>query len=163
MSKVHEDLMSAFAGESQASRKYTYFAEVAEKEGHKAAAKLFRAASEAETLHARSELKQAGHIKDTAENLKAAIEGETYEFTTMYPAFIKDAQAEGDNAAERIFHGASEAEKVHAALYKDALDNLSKNEDVDYYLCPLCGYIHKGPASEPCPICKCKPENFKKF
>lgn len=163
MSKTHDDLMSAFAGESQASRKYTYFAEVAEKEGHAAAAKLFRAASEAETIHARMELKQAGHIGDTAANLKAAIEGETYEFTHMYPDFEKDAEAEGEKAALGIFTRAKEAEKVHAALYKEALDSLSKNENVDYYLCPACGYIHKGSAPDTCPICKVKGDSFKKF
>lgn len=163
MSKVHDDLMSAFAGESQASRKYNAFADVAEKEGHHVAARLFRAACKAETLHATAELKQAGHVGATAENIKAAIEGETYEFTTMYPEFEKDADAAGDKAAHGIFERAKEAEKVHADLYKDALDNLGKNEDVHYYLCPVCGYIHKGSAPESCPICKVPGSSFEKF
>lgn len=162
MSKTHDDLMAAFAGESQASRKYNIFADVAEKEGHKAAARLFRAASEAETIHATLEIKHAGHVGDTAANIQAAIAGETEEYTHMYPAFEKDAKDEGDDKAHGIFERAKEAEKVHAEIYKDALDNLSKNEDVHYYLCPFCGYIHKGSAVD-CPICHAKASSFKEF
>lgn len=163
MSKVHEDLMAAFAGESQASRKYNCFADIAEKEGHIAAARLFRAASQAETIHASGELKQAGGIGDTAANIKAAIEGETYEFTTMYPDFMKDADAEGDKTAHRIFESASKAEEVHAKLYKEALDSLSKNEDAHYFLCPTCGYIEKNGTPERCPICNMPGSNFVKY
>jgi rubrerythrin len=163
MSKTQDDLLAAFAGESQANRKYTAFADVAEKEGHKSIARLFRATAEAENLHAVAEFKIAGKLGDTKVNLGAAIEGETYEFTTMYPDFQKDAKAEGQDAAFKAFELAKEAEKVHAKLYKDALDNVDKNEDTDYYLCPVCGYIEKGKAPDACPICKAKGSAFKKF
>jgi rubrerythrin len=163
MSKTQEDLLSAFAGESQANRKYVAFAAVAEKEGHKGAARLFRAAAEAETIHALEEFKLAGKIGDTKANLGAAIEGETYEYTTMYPDFQKDAKAEGEDPAYKAFETAKESEKVHARLYKDALDNLGKGEDAEYYLCPVCGYIEKGKAPADCPICKAKGAAFKKF
>jgi rubrerythrin len=161
--KTQDNLMSAFAGESQANRKYTAFAAAAEQAGHHDAAKLFRAAAEAETIHALAEFKLAGKVGDTAENLKAAIEGETYEYTTMYPEFEKAAESEGQKDALRAFTLAKEAEKVHAKLYKDALDGLSKDTGTSYYLCPVCGYIERASTPESCPICKAKGSSFKKF
>ncbi|AEG59829.1 rubrerythrin family protein [Desulforamulus ruminis] len=158
---TENNLKSAFAGESQANRKYLAFAIKAEQEGYPAAAKLFRAAAEAEALHALSELKTLGQVKSTAENLQAAIDGETYEFTQMYPEFIKEAEAEGNNQAKRVFHFANEAEKVHAELYQKALAALEKKEDMDYYLCPVCGYIHEKNAPERCPICGANSSAFK--
>ena len=161
--KTKENLMAGFSGESQANRKYTAFADVAEKEGHKDIARLFRATAEAENVHALAELKQAGKLNDTAENLKAAIEGETYEFTEMYPDFEKTAIAEGEKQAIRIFQLAKEAEKVHAKLYQEALDNIGKETGVAYFLCPVCGYIEKVSAPEACPICQAKGSVFKKY
>ncbi|MDR1509241.1 MAG: rubrerythrin family protein [Synergistaceae bacterium] len=163
MSKTQDNLLGAFAGESQANRKYVAFAAVAEKEGHKGIARLFRATAEAETVHALEELKLAGKVSDTKANLSAAIKGETYEFTTMYPNFQKDAKDEGKDGAYKAFEYAKESEKVHAKLYKEALDNLGKGEDVAYYLCPVCGYIEKGAFPANCPICKAKGSSFKKF
>jgi rubrerythrin len=165
MAKTQDDLMAAFAGESQANRKYTAFAEAAETDGYKGVAKLFRAAAEAETLHALAEFRIAGHVGDIKANLKAAIDGETYEYTKMYPDFAADAKAEGQSGAEKAFTLAKEAEKVHAELYQAALDDVNKgiNEDSDYYLCPVCGYIEKGKAPENCPICKARGSAFKKF
>jgi rubrerythrin len=163
MSKTQDDLLAAFAGESQANRKYLAFAEVAEREGKKGIARLFRAAAEAETIHALAELKLAGKVGDTKANLNAAIEGETYEYTTMYPDFQKDSKAEGDDKAYKAFEYAKESEKIHAKLYREALDNFGKGEDVEYYLCPVCGYIEKGKAPADCPICKAKGASFKKF
>jgi rubrerythrin len=165
MAKTQDDLMAAFAGESQANRKYTAFAEAAEKDGYKGVAKLFRAAAEAETIHALAEFRIAGHVGDIKANLKAAIDGETYEYTKMYPDFEADAKTEGQSEAERAFTRAKEAEKVHAELYQAALDDVSKgiNEESDYYLCPICGYIEKCKAPESCPICKAKGSVFKKF
>jgi rubrerythrin len=166
MKKTMDNLATAFAGESQANRKYTFFAEQAEKEGYTHVARLFRATAEAETIHARNEFKAKGGIGTTAENLVAAKGGETYEFTEMYPQMLKDAEEEGADAMIlRTFHGALEAEKVHAKLYQEALDNLGKEPaDEDYYLCPICGYIHKGKApTEDCPICKAKASVFKKY
>jgi rubrerythrin len=158
---TEKNLKAAFAGESQANRKYLAFAAKAQEEGYIAAAKLFRAASEAEAIHALSELKALGGIKSTAENLKEAIEGETYEFTEMYPDFIETAEAEGNNQAKRAFNFANEAEKVHAELYKKALAALEAKEDIDYYICPVCGYIHEKEAPEKCPICGAKGTSFK--
>jgi rubrerythrin len=163
--KTKENLAAAFAGESQANRKYLFYAEQAEKEGYKQVARLFRATAEAETIHARNEFKANGGIGTTAENLKAANEGETYEFKSMYPQMIEEAKAEGNKEAVRIFTHAKEAEAVHAKLYTDALENLGKeSEEDDFYLCPICGFIHKGKAPvDPCPICGAKPAIFKKF
>lgn len=158
---TEKNLAAAFAGESQANRKYHAFATKAEQEGYPAVAKLFRAAAEAEAIHALSELKAMEGIKSTAENLQAAIDGETYEFTEMYPDFIKTAEAEGNTQAKRAFHFANEAEKVHAELYKKALAALENKEDFDYYLCPVCGYIHEKEAPEKCPICGAKGTSFK--
>jgi rubrerythrin len=156
-----KNLSAAFAGESQANRKYTYFAKQADAEGHAQAAKLFRAAAEAEHLHAYAELKALGGIKTTAENLKAAIAGETYEFETMYPEFIKVAKEENNTPAARAFHLANEAEKVHADLYQKALASLGSNESFDYYLCTVCGHIAEKEAPEKCPICGAKAQAYK--
>lgn len=158
---TENNLKAAFAGESQANRKYLAFAAKAEQEGYPAVAKLFRATAEAETIHALSELKALGGIKSTAENLQAAIDGETYEFTEMYPDFIKTAEEEGNNQAKRAFHFANEAEKVHAELYKKALAALENKEDMDFYLCPVCGYIHATETPEKCPICGANGSAFK--
>ena len=163
--KTQDDLMAAFAGESQANRKYIAFAEAAEKEGRKSIARLFRATAEAETTHALAEFRIAGKVGDTKANLQSAIDGETYEYTEMYPNFETDAKSESQDAAAKQFALAKAAEEVHARLYKEALDALKdgKEEDVDYYLCPICGYIEKGKAPDSCPICKAKGSSFKKY
>jgi rubrerythrin len=160
--KTIEDLMAAFAGESQANRKYTAFAKKAEAEGFFNAAKLFRAAADAETLHALKELETAGKIGATADNLKDAEAGETHEYTEMYPEFVKDAEAEGEKAAVRIFTYAMKAEEVHAELYKEALKKLDQKEEVFYYLCPVCGNIEKA-VPEKCPICGVPGSKFIKY
>lgn len=163
--KTKENYTTAFAGESQANRKYTFFAEQAEKEGYTHAARLFRATAEAETIHARLHLKGMSGIASTADNLRAANGGETYEAVEMYPPMIEAAKTEGDNDAVRAFTWAKEAEAIHARLYTEALENLGKEPaDEAYYLCPVCGYIHKGGApSGDCLICKAKPAVFKKY
>lgn len=153
MSKSEQNLRDAFAGESQANRRYLAFAKQAEKEGLKQVAKLFRAAAEAETVHAHAHLRALGGINSTAENLKEAISGETHEFKTMYPAMIEAAKEEGNKAAERTFTYANEVEKVHAALYQKALGNLEKLEEVDYYVCSVCGYTCEKEPPEKCPVC----------
>jgi len=160
---TEKNLQNAFAGESQANRKYLAFAKKAEEEGYTSAAKLFRAAAEAETIHAHNHLKAFDGIKSTAENLKEGINGETYEFETMYPPMLEEAKKEGNKVAERSFHLANEAEKVHAKLYQEALDNLEQKEVVDYYLCPVCGNIEKGKVPEKCAICGAKGEVFIKY
>lgn len=162
MEKTLKDLMEAFAGESQANRKYTAFAKKAEAEGKTNAAKLFRAAADAETLHALKHLEVAGKIGSTAENLKAGVEGETYEYKDMYPEFLKDAEAEGNKAAIMTFTFAMKAEEVHAGLYQEALDNIDQTEEVFYYLCPVCGNIEKA-VPEKCSICGVPGSKFIKY
>ena len=163
MSKSEQHLKDAFAGESQANRKYLAFAKKAETEGHAQVAKLFRAAAEAETVHAHTHLKTWGGIGSTVENLKAAIEGETFEFKQMYPEMIATAQKEGDKKAERSFTYANEVEKIHAGLYQQALDNLDSLEAADYYVCSVCGYTcEESDVPDKCPVCKAVAKAFFK-
>ncbi|MDH7479994.1 MAG: rubrerythrin family protein [Syntrophomonadaceae bacterium] len=163
---VKENLMAAFAGESQANRKYLAFAGQAEKEGYPMLARLFRAIAEAETIHALKLLDIAGGVGSTRDNLGAALEGETYEFTKMYPDFIADAEQEGDKAAQRIFHLANEAEKIHAERFKKAIGSLKGNQDFPaeaFFLCPVCGYLAENQAPERCPICGAPGRSFKPY
>lgn len=158
---TENNLKAAFAGESQANRKYLAFAKKADEEGFPGVAKLFRAAAEAETIHAMSHLRSLGAIKSTADNLQAAIDGETYEFTEMYPGFISEADTEGAQQGKRSFELANEAEKVHADLYKKALANIETKENVDYYVCEVCGNIVEGSAPDRCTICGAPSSKFK--
>ena len=162
MSKVEEHLRTAFAGESQANRKYLAFAKKADREGYAQVAKLFRAAAEAETVHAHAHLRTLKGIGATVDNLKEAIAGETYEFKSMYPEMIETAQAEGDKAAERSFTYANEVEKIHAELYQKALDKMDQLEEVDYYICSVCGYTCENEPPDVCPVCGAKAKVFFK-
>ena len=160
--KTLKNLMAAFAGESQANRKYTAYAKKAEKDGKLNAAKLFRAAADAETLHALKHFEVAGKIGSTADNLKEGVAGETYEYKEMYPDFVKEAEAEGNKAALMTFTFAMKAEEVHAGLYQEALENLDQTEEVFYYLCPVCGNIEKF-IPEKCSICGVPGAKFIKY
>ena len=160
MTKTEKNLQEAFAGESQANRRYLAFSRQAEKEGYPQVAKLFRAAAEAETVHAHAHLKAMKGIGKTADNLKEAVEGETHEFKDMYPEMIQAAQEEGHKAAERSFRFANEVEKVHAGLYQKALDHLDALEDVEYYVCPVCGYTAENEPPDTCPVCGAKGSVF---
>ena len=160
--KTIANLMTAFAGESQATRKYLAYAKKAEEEGKMNAAKLFRAAADAEAIHAQKEFEVAGKIRSTAENLKDAIAGETYEYKEMYPPFAQEAEAAGNKAAARTFTFAKQAEEIHAKLFQDALENLDQTEEVFYYLCPVCGNIEKTPP-ERCFICGVPGTKFIKY
>lgn len=162
MSKTLEDLQAAFAGESQANRKYLAYAEKAEKEGFKQAAKLFRAAAEAETVHAHNHLRAMDGIKSTEENLKDAMAGEDYEAETMYPDFINDAELENEKRALRSFGYALEVEKQHRGMYRDMLESLQEQEEYDYYVCPVCGSTHRRSAPDKCPICGTDGSRFMK-
>ena len=165
MSKTKDNLKAAFAGESEANRKYLAFAKKADEEGYPQIAKLFRAAAAAETVHAHNHLRIMGGIKSTAENLQEAIEGETYEFKQMYPEFLKDAAEEGDNMASWSFNIANEVEKIHAGLYKKAAESLKKSQDaphVDYYVCKVCGNTVEGAPPDRCPICNAPAKSFNK-
>ena len=162
MEKSIQNLKEAFAGESQANRRYLAFAEKAEKEGYAQVAKLFRAAAEAETVHAMNHLKALKAINATADNLKEAVAGETAEFREMYPGMITAAQAEGHREALRSFEFANEVEKVHAQLFQKALANLEKKELVDIFVCTICGHTVEGEPPDQCPICKALKKFFKK-
>lgn len=163
MSKTLENLQAAFAGESQANRKYLAFADKAEAEGKPGVAKLFRAAAAAETIHAHAHLRLMKGIGSTEENLKAAISGETYEFEKMYPEMMDDAKEEGENAILRYFGFANEAEKIHAELYTAALEaDTDKFADADFYICSVCGHTQDGEATEKCPICGAAPKAYHK-
>ena len=160
--KTLENLMEAFAGESQANRKYLAYSKKAEKDGKINAAKLFKAASDAETIHALKHFEVAGKVASTAENLKDGIAGETHEYKEMYPDFVKEAEAVGNKAALLSFTFAMKAEEVHARLYEDALENLDQTEEIFYYLCPICGNIEKF-VPEKCSICGVSGEKFIKY
>ena len=152
--KSEKNLQDAFAGESQANRKYLAFAKQADSEGMSQVARLFRAAAEAETVHAHAHLKALGGIKSTKENLQEAIGGETHEYTEMYPPMIEDAKAEGATEALRSFSYANTVEKTHAELYQKAFDSIGQaGESFDYYVCPVCGHTHEMAAPEKCPVC----------
>ena len=162
MSKSEQHLRDAFAGESQANRKYLAFADKAEKEGYPQIAKLFRAAGAAETVHAHAHLRALGEIGNTLENLKMAVAGETHEFKQMYPEMIADAKEEGNKTAERSFVFANEVEQVHAELYQNALENMDSLEDADYYVCSVCGMTVEHEAPDTCPVCGAKASAFFK-
>jgi len=162
MSQSEQNLKDAFAGESQANRKYLAFAKQADKEGFAQVAKLFRAAAEAETVHAHTHLRTFGGINSTADNLQEAINGETYEFTSMYPEMIKTAEKEGEKKALRSFSWANEVEKIHAGLYQKALDNIDNSVEADYYVCDVCGYTCENEAPDVCPVCKSQKKAFFK-
>ncbi len=152
-SKTEGNLLEAFAGESQANRKYLAFAEKADAEGHKQVAKLFRAAAAAETVHAHAHLRTVGGVSDTMTNLKEALAGETHEFESMYPKMIEEAKEEGLDAALRSFSFANTVEKVHADLYQKALDSFGSSVNVDYYVCKVCGNTLEGEPHGPCAVC----------
>lgn len=163
MTKTEDFLLEAFAGESQANRKYTAFAAQADKEGFAQAAKLFRAAAKAEAVHAANHLRALKAIKTSKENLRESIAGETHEFKEMYPEMIAAAKAEGVKDAERSFNFANAVEEYHARLYHDMLENLdAKKESYPYFVCPVCGMTVEKEAPEKCPVCGVKGSMFKK-
>ena len=162
MNHTINNLKEAFAGESQASQKYLAFAKKAEKEGFRNIATLFRTAAQAERIHAEGHLGALNGIGSTAQNLAVAKEGETYEYTKMYPPMLKQAEAEG-HKAKRMFDYAAKAEAVHAQLYQMALAAVQKGQDLPetkIYLCPVCGHIEFGTPPETCPICKAKGSSY---
>jgi len=164
MSNTEQYLKEAFAGESQANRKYLAFAAAADKEGYPQVARLFRAAAEAETVHAHNHLRVLKGIGTTKENLTQAVAGETHEFRNMYPEMIEAAKTEGNADAERSFNFANEVEKVHARLYQKLLDNIdTSRESYSYYVCPVCGYTAEGIPPDNCPICGTKGKMFKEI
>ena len=155
MSETMNNLKTAFSGESQAYQKYQAFAKKAAADGFENIAKLFETTAEAEKIHAEGHLKAMDNIGTTMANLEAAIAGETYEFTEMYPPMLEEAKAEGHKAS-RMFDYAPAAEEVHARLYSLALEAVKQGKDLhmsEFYLCPICGYIELGTPPEKCPVC----------
>ncbi len=163
MGSTLDNLKEAFAGESQANRKYLAFAKKADEEGYPQVARLFRAAAAAETVHAHNHFNVIGGVGSTADNLKAAYEGEHFEFTKMYPEFLEQAKSEGNNAALQTFHWANEVEKVHGALYQKAAKSLDSLTDAPYYVCQRCGYTAEGSAPDKCPVCGASSDMFDKI
>lgn len=163
MSQTMDNLATAFAGESQARNKYLAFAKKADEEGFHQVARLFRAAAQAEFIHGQNHFKAMNEIKTTAENLQAAVNGENYEVVSMYPPFIEAAKAAGEKQAARSFDYAWDVEKVHEALYTEALKNLDQpQEDYEYYVCPVCGNTVPRNAPDRCPVCGTPGSRFEK-
>ena len=162
---TQQNLESAFAGECQANHKYLAFAEKAEKEGHRQVARMFRAAAESEAVHARNHLRAMGGVGSTKENLEAAVSGESYEFTKMYPEFILEAKAENNSQAETSFLKASEVEKIHHGLFQKALKVVEAGEklaDEGYFICLGCGNTMARDAPSRCSICGAFRAKFKR-
>ena len=158
-----ENLQEAFAGESQANRKYLAFAKQADKDGYAQVARLFRAAAEAETIHAHAHLRVMGGVKSTTDNLQEAIDGEGHEFKTMYPDFVAEAENEGNKPAVFSFKNALAVEEIHHGLYTEALNAVQSGSDLPetkIYLCPVCGNTVKGEVPEKCPICNTPKDRF---
>ena len=165
MSKVTDSLKNAFAGESQANRRYLAFARKAEEEGLTQVAKLFRAVAETETVHALNHLRILGEIKSTAENLDTAISGETIEFKKMYPEYIRIAKKEKNSQATWSFDVANKVEEIHAGLFSKAIEAIKNKKELtetDYYVCSVCGNTVEGKAPEKCPICGAPKTKFFK-
>jgi rubrerythrin len=160
-SKTLANLKEAFAGESQANRKYLAFAAKADAEGYPQAAKLFRAAADAETVHALAHFRAMDGVKSTKENLAAAVGGETFEFKNMYPGMIQTANAEGENAARVSFMNANTVEEIHANLYQRYLDNLANIPSAEIFVCQVCGNTVETSAPDDCPVCGAPKTKFK--
>ena len=163
---TEKNLKEAFAGESQANRMYLAFAKKADSDGFPQVAKLFRAAAEAETVHAHAHFRVMGEVKGTAENLQSAINGEGYESREMYPAFLKEAENEKNNDAAVSFRNALAVEKIHHALYSEALASIRNGKDLagqDIFVCEVCGNTVYGHAPDKCPICGAVKSKFMRI
>jgi rubrerythrin len=165
MSTTIENLKKAFAGESQANRRYVAFARKAEEEGLQQVAKLFRATAEAETVHALNHLRITGELKSTADNLATALSGETFEFKTMYPEYLSEARKEGKAPAVWSFDVANKVEQIHAGLFSKTIEAMKAKKElpkVDYFVCSVCGNTVEGQAPDKCPICGAPKAKFFK-
>ena len=164
MSTTSKNTEAAFAGESQANRRYLFFAQRADEEGFKQVARLFRAAADAETVHARNHFRVLGGVKTTKENLGAAVGGEHYEFTKMYPEFIKQSETDGDKAAKNSFDLANRVEQIHHKLFGVALQDVEKGvkaAEKNIFVCQYCGNTVEGEAPDKCPVCGMPKKMFK--
>lgn len=160
---TEDNLKEAFAGESQANRKYLAFAKKAEQDGFPQVAKLFRAAAEAETVHAHAHLRVLGGVKETSDNLKAAVEGEGFEFQQMYPKMLKEAEGEGNKPAVASFKNALAVEEIHHGLYSEALEAVESGKDItesSIHVCSVCGNTVNGNPPDKCPVCGVPKDKF---
>jgi rubrerythrin len=153
MADSMNNLAEAFAGESQANRRYLAYAQKAEDEGYPLVARRFRVAAASETVHAINHLKTMGEVKSTGENLQGSIGGENYEHVTMYPGFIEIAKSEGDEDARFSFHAANEAEKFHEKMFAEAFADLTKIPDKTFYVCQVCGMTYEDGVPDECVVC----------
>jgi rubrerythrin len=163
---TNDNLKDAFAGESQANRKYLAFAKKAEQDGFPQVAKLFRAAANAETVHAHAHFRVMGGVESTEDNLQTAILGEGFEFKEMYPKFLSEAQAEGNKPATASFNNALAVEEIHHALYSKALEAVKSGSDLPetkIYVCSVCGNTVEGSAPDQCPVCGASKEMFNEM
>ena len=163
---TEQNLNAAYAGESMAHMRYLIFADQAEKEGKSNIARLFRAISHAERVHATNHFRNLGSIRSTPENLGAAIEGEEFEVEEMYPAYLAVAETQGESGAKRSYNYALQAEKIHASMYREAKEKAEAGEDIQIgtvYICPVCGYTVEGEAPDRCPVCGARKESFKAY
>ena len=163
---TQDDLAYAFAGESQANRKYLAYGEQAERDGHAMVAKLFRAVAAAETIHAHAHLRAMGGVKETLANLEDAMAGEEHEFTDMYPPMLERARGEGHKKAERSMHFANEVEKIHFDLFRQAVAAVKGGADLAdgaIRVCPVCGHTVIGDAPDNCPVCGAKASAYKEI
>lgn len=164
MTKTDENLQEAFAGESQANRRYLFFASKADTEGYPQIARLFRAAAEAETVHARNHFNAMDGVGSTKANLNAGVIGEHQEFTGMYPRFIEQSRVDQYRRAEVSFDWANKVEEIHHGLFQEALKALESDEsmkDEPIFVCQGCGNTVEGEAPEVCPICGAPKSAFK--
>lgn len=164
MADTEKNLQEAFAGESQANRRYLFFAEKADKEGQPQVARLFRAVAEAETVHARNHFNAMDGVGSTEDNLTAASMGEHYEFTRMYPPFIEQAEKEGNKRAKTTFEFANEVEQVHHGYFEEALKAVKAGEQIKeepVSVCQVCGNTFIGEAPDRCPVCGAPKSRFK--
>ena len=161
-----DNLMDAFAGESQANRKYLAFAKKADADGKPQVARLFRAAAAAETVHAHAHLRVAGGIKSTSESLEAAVEGEGFEFQEMYPKFLQEAKDEDNKPAMMSIQNALAVEEIHHTLYTEALNAVNGGGDLDarpIFVCGICGNTVYDAAPETCPVCGAPQAKFSEI
>ena len=160
---TNDNLQAAFAGESQANRKYLAFAKKADADGYPQVAKLFRAAAEAETVHAHAHFRVMGGVQETTDNLQAAIDGEGHEFREMYPGFVSEAEAEDNKPAIMSFKNALAVEEIHHDMYSEALQAVNGGSDLPetkIVVCGICGNTIKGDAPDRCPVCGAPAERF---
>lgn len=161
--ETKQNLKTAFAGESQANRKYLAFAQQAEREGYPVIAGLFRAVAEAETIHAHTHLRNLGGVGDTLTNLTEAVAGENYEVNEMYPGMVATAEAEGETRTAQGMRYAMEVEKIHGQLFEQAIAALRGGKDLaadSFHICPVCGHTEFGPPPERCPVCNAKGSSY---